>query len=115
MEFKERLKELRTSRNMTITELSKKSGLSIGMIGSLETGKRNASKKTIKILADVFKVSEEWLETGEDNNSIIKDFINRLVEEKIITDPYSIPEDVQKMILKTVEAEIALLMKKKEK
>lgn len=114
MEFKERLKELRTNKGWTITELSKKSGLSVGMIGSLETGKRNASKKTIKILSDLFGVTEEWLETGEDRSSIIKDFINKLVDEKIITDPYNIPDDVKKMIFNTVQTEIALYIKKKE-
>lgn len=111
----ERIKELRTKKRWTITDLSQRSGLSLAMISSLENGTRNASKKTIKILADLFKVSEEWLSTGEDKGSVIQDFVKRLVDEKIITSPDDIPEDVQKMILKTIEAEIALLLMKKDK
>lgn len=40
-EFKDRLKELRKSRDLSQAELAEKIGVSVGLIGMYENGQRN--------------------------------------------------------------------------
>ncbi|MBD5636466.1 MAG: helix-turn-helix transcriptional regulator [Clostridia bacterium] len=59
--FAERLKELRTEKNLTQMQLSKETGLSAGAIGFWETEKRIPNAMAIIILAAYFHVSSDYL------------------------------------------------------
>lgn len=52
------LKKFREKAKLTQDQVSKLTGLSIRYISLLETGKRNPSDKTKKILAKIYKVSD---------------------------------------------------------
>jgi len=113
MELKDRMKEMRQKKKWTQIDLADKSGISSGMIGGIENGSRNPSKKTMDKLAKAFRVSLEWLETGKENKeSVIQGFLNRLIEEGIITSTV-LDKETRDMILKAVEVEVAVLLKKK--
>lgn len=60
-----RLKELRKSHNITILELSKKTGLSKAMISETEAGKNKPSPNLMLALIKLFNVNVNWLLTGE--------------------------------------------------
>lgn len=53
------LKKLRESKNLTIAELSKKSGVGNGTIGDIETGKNKSTIKTIEKLSKAMGLSKE--------------------------------------------------------
>lgn len=53
----EKLKAIRKQKGLTQKELAKKSGLSPGLIGQLETGRVQASLKTLQKLSEVLGVS----------------------------------------------------------
>ncbi|MCX4384478.1 MAG: helix-turn-helix transcriptional regulator [Clostridia bacterium] len=59
--FAERLKELRTEKNLTQMQLSKETGLSAGAIGFWETEKRIPNAMAIIALAKFFGVTTDYL------------------------------------------------------
>jgi len=60
-----RLSELRKMHDLTILELSKKSGLSKAMISETEAGKNKPSPNLMLALIKLFNVNINWLLTGE--------------------------------------------------
>lgn len=120
----ERIKELRLKEGISQAKLSSKLGLGKSMIGMIELGKRGASNETIKKIADYFDVSVDYLLGREasptpnkniSKNRLVDDFLDELIQEKIITDPNNIDDETAEMILNAVKAEIALKLKKKNK
>lgn len=61
MEFKEILKDLRTSKNLTQEQLAKAINYSTITISKWETGVKNPSIESIKILAKFFDVTTDYL------------------------------------------------------
>jgi transcriptional regulator with XRE-family HTH domain len=52
-----KLKEARVKAGLTQQELAFKAGLSIGMVQSIEVGRRTGSVKTLKKIADVLGIT----------------------------------------------------------
>lgn len=61
MEFKERLKELRKSKRITMETLADKIGVTYNTISMYESGKRMPSRSTSELLADYFNVDIDYL------------------------------------------------------
>lgn len=59
--FSERLKELRSSRNLTQTALAKETGISQSAINKWELGERKITQDYILILCKFFGVSSDYL------------------------------------------------------
>ncbi|MBS6476063.1 MAG: helix-turn-helix transcriptional regulator [Clostridiales bacterium] len=59
--FKEQLKQLREERNLTQAQLAKELDVSQGTIGNWERGIREPDFKTVKMLADYFEVTTDYL------------------------------------------------------
>ncbi len=66
MEFKDILKDLRTEKGLTQTQLAKDINFSMSIINKWENGKKNPSVQALKILAKYFKVSTDYLLGLED-------------------------------------------------
>ena len=64
MEFKDRLKYLLDKDGVTAYRIWKDTAITKGTIGNYVEGKTSPNKSNISILASYFKVSEEWLGTG---------------------------------------------------
>lgn len=63
-----RIKQLIDNRNLTAYIVSSKLGISEGTMSRMLSGKTaRPSQKNIKLLADYFRVSEQYLLTGEDD------------------------------------------------
>lgn len=64
-DIRERLKVIRKIHKISQKEFGVRLNLSQGQIGSYENGHRNVPDRTIKDICKEFKISEEWLKTGE--------------------------------------------------
>ena len=64
--FAERLKELRTEKNLTQVELAKATSLSKSAISFWESGERTPNINAIIVLAKFFEVSADYLIGLED-------------------------------------------------
>ena len=69
MEFKDRLKKLRTLRGLSQVALADKLGVSKSIIGAYETGDRKPRYEFLEELADFFNVTIDYL-TGKENGSM---------------------------------------------
>lgn len=69
------LKQLRESKNMTLEELAKKSGVGRGTIGDIETGKNKSTVKTLGKLAVAMNLSKE------EKNKLDSAFLGRDITE----------------------------------
>lgn len=69
MEFKNVLYQLRSEKGISQAALAKELGMSVGLIGMYESGKRKPSVETQEALADYFNVSLDYL-MGRDNGSM---------------------------------------------
>ena len=63
--MQERLKVLRKALHLSQTEFGSKLGVSIGVIRNLEYGLTTPSASQLDLIANVYGVNREWLETGE--------------------------------------------------
>lgn len=87
MEFKDRLKELRTSRGYSQRELGKKLGMTNSAISMYERGEREPDYETLEAIADLFNVNMTYL-LGKDDVSFyylepeLADVASRLAEDK---------------------------------
>lgn len=94
--FKERLKELRSSSNMTQEDLAAKMEVSKGTIGNYETGRRAPDPETLELIADIFNVDVDYL-LGRTNTLPVFN-----LEEKWIIDCYRKTDDDIKTAIKTI-------------
>lgn len=61
----ERIKELRRALDLTQEEFGVRLGVTRGAIVNLELNRASVKPLFIQHICDVFKVNQEWLETGE--------------------------------------------------
>ncbi len=66
-----KIKELRTSKGLSFSELSKKSGMSISYLNEIEKGKKYPKLDKIKILAKTFDQDENQLTSFELNPALL--------------------------------------------
>lgn len=64
MSIGERVREIRTDYGFTQVQLSNAIFVSRALIGNIESGKANVTRRFIKNFCEEFKVNEEWLLTG---------------------------------------------------
>ncbi|EHQ90818.1 helix-turn-helix domain-containing protein [Desulfosporosinus youngiae] len=65
----ERIRSLRVSMNMTLKELSEKTGLSVSFLSQVERGNSSLAITSLQKIADVFKVSmSSFFESTESNS-----------------------------------------------
>ena len=68
MKFKDRLRELRTSRGLTQDDFAKATGLTRSAISMYESGKREPNFEVLEMIADFFNVDMNYL-LGKNENS----------------------------------------------
>lgn len=64
-EMKDRLKKLRKELNLKQREIAEQLGVSVGRVGSWESGSSKPGEGSIYKLCNEYKVRREWLERGE--------------------------------------------------
>ena len=61
-----RIKELRTSLNLTQEEFANRLAITKASVSRLESGVNNPSDQTVKLICSEFGVRREWLEFGHE-------------------------------------------------
>ena len=64
-ELKDRIKFVRTSKNLSQDEFGRIINLSRSQIAGYETGAKNVTDRAINDICREFKINEEWLRKGE--------------------------------------------------
>ena len=64
-ELKDRIKFVRTSKNLSQDEFGRIINLSRSQIAGYETGAKNVTDRAINDICREFKINEEWLRNGE--------------------------------------------------
>lgn len=64
-ELKDRIKLIRTSKNLSQDEFGRIINLSRSQIAGYETGAKNVTDRAINDICREFKINEEWLRAGE--------------------------------------------------
>ncbi len=77
-----RVKELRLSLGLTQEEFGEKIGLKKSGISNIENGTRNLSIRNIKLISKTFNVSELWLNSGVNDNTL-KGWEESSIKEKL--------------------------------
>lgn len=67
----EKIKDLRTKNNLTLTQLSQKTGLSVSFLSQIERGKTNFAITSLKKMADAFEVDMTYFFDRENHNSYL--------------------------------------------
>lgn len=107
-----RLKELRIEKKMNQKELADKLGYKQNTISQWENGKRFMDTETLRIVADFFGVSSDYLlgmsDSREESSSNKKEPINTdgLSDSKkaLLTFAETVPEDKAAMILQVMKS-----------
>lgn len=60
----ERLKKIRTSKNLTLAKFGESVGLSPGAVSDMERGRRGITDQTIRSICREYHVNEEWFKNG---------------------------------------------------
>lgn len=113
-----RLKEARSESNLTQQQLAEKIGVSTSIIGDIEIGRRVASKKTAKKLADFFNTnSEYWFDENclneyfdkREKYASLDSVITTFIDKKIITDS-NIPDEAWDIIKDAIQIDLKVLL-----
>ena len=133
MSTNERIKELRTHLKMTQTEFGNLISLTQNHLTGIESGKRNVTDRTIKLICSISWppansfVNEEWLLTGKGSMFIEKDpdqefmeavgsidFHNNELIKKVIIDYMKLSDENKKRLAEYI-IELAEIAKKELK
>lgn len=79
MEIKERIKQIRKSKDLTQVEFGKLIGVKGNTITNYETGLRTPTDAVINNICKTFGVNEEWLRTGNGDMFIDMDLEDELM------------------------------------
>ena len=108
MTIKDRIKELCKQKNVSMNQLEKELGFGVGYISKLGTTTPNAKK--IKIIADYFNVSVDYLMTGKDYDTpigmAITDVALSNMENKLkeyALKMAKLPKETQDLVLKMID------------
>ena len=84
MRLKDRLREIRTTRDLTLKNLAEATGLSVSYLSDIERGRTNPSLKTVEALADALDITVQTLLTGVE-------FVDEISSENL-------PEGLQELL-----------------
>ena len=62
-----RIKQVRKDAGLTLEKFGERIGITASSCSTIESGKSNPSKQTIKMVCQEFNVNETWLRTGVGN------------------------------------------------
>ncbi len=105
--FPERLKELRTEKNLTQAEAAKNLNVTQGTIALWESGKRTPDIKKVHKIANYFDVSISWL-IGEGKN-------RKLINSKINPKYLKLAKKAQDEKIQPADIQLVLKMMKERK
>ncbi|MCY8504537.1 helix-turn-helix domain-containing protein [Bacillus atrophaeus] len=110
MNFGDRLKKLREKTGWTQTFVAEKIGVKNNTLSSYESAKRQPDYETTKKLADLYKVSTDYILTGNVPNNPSNDFLNDPDLQIAFKDASDFSEEARKQAIDFIK-----YLKEKEK
>lgn len=101
MNENERIKQIRTAKNLTLAKFGEMIGLSPGAVSDMERGRRGVTDQTIRSICREFRVNEEWIRNG--NGEIFKPDASDEIEN--LARRYNLSFGIQVFIEKLVNSE----------
>jgi transcriptional regulator with XRE-family HTH domain len=80
IEIGERIKQIRAEKGWSGVDLAKRLGVTRGAVGNWELGK-GIKRQNLQRIADIARISFDWLATGRGAPGDRKDSIDRLLED----------------------------------
>lgn len=116
MEFGDRIKLLREKHELTQEQMARKVGISRAALAKYEINNREPDFKTVKLIADFFDVSIDYLLDREQKNETVID-IKEMLEDKKRKATWGGEEldDDQRELLKTIFGPIRDQLKNQKK
>lgn len=102
-----RLKELRLQNKLTQQQVAKAIGKTYQAYSYYENGKRDPDTETLKLLAELFNVSTDYLlesDINTENKKIPKDLKKILEEEEVTLNGRMVSEEEKEQMLRVLEA-----------
>lgn len=109
----ERLKNLRIESGKSQKEVATLTGITQGAITNYECGRRVPDKETILKFCDLFGVQEAYFDDEQEIDKV-RQLIDELRLQGILTSAEDVKDDVAELILNAVRMEITLKKLKKE-
>jgi len=101
----ERIKQIRNDLKLTLVQFGERIGLNNSTLSMIERGQRSVTDRTIKLICSEYKVSENWLRTGDGDMYQVDDDEKQLIEE--LADMLKNDnEELREFILSTLELDI---------
>lgn len=116
----ERIKKLRIENRLSQKELAEIINTKEKNISKWETGRTKPTSDKIMEIAKHFKVDVNYLygfDTNENNEGkldLFNDFLDKLIDAKVISDPNNIDAYTQNLIMNLVKAQISLKLKQRQ-
>ena len=110
MEFKDRLKQLRTMRGISQVELAEKLDVGKSTIGAYETGDRMPGRETLKKLAGYFMVTPSYMMCENDDYMFAPEYMPIMQDENFLTfldNYYQLNEEGQEIVQNTAAGLVA--------
>lgn len=101
-----RIKQLRKTLNLTMEEFGKRLGVTRTAISNIESGNRNVTEQMFKSVCREFKVTEDWLRTGEGEMFVSlpeEDAFAAYVEDLLADDGENELYNIIKAVMKTYQ------------
>ena len=101
-----RVKQLRMERGLTLRELSNQTGIDHSHISKIERGDVGISENTIKLFADFFEVTSDYLLGFSDERKNVNELLARKLSDldiKLLTSIENMTESQKLDILKVIE------------
>ena len=101
-----RIKQLRKTLNLTMEEFGKRLGVTRTAISNIESGNRNVTEQMFKSVCREFKVTEDWLRTGEGEMFVSRpdeDEFAAYVEDLLADDGENELYNIIKAVMKTYQ------------
>ena len=101
-----RIKQLRKTLNLTMEEFGKRLGVTRTAISNIESGNRNVTEQMFKSICREFKVTEDWLRTGEGEMFVSlpdEDEFAAYVEDLLADDGENELYNIIKAVMKTYQ------------
>ena len=99
----ERLRKAREWKNLKQIQVKEKTGINNKTLSGYEKGVSEPDLETLKILANTYEVSIDWV-SGHSDNSNTNNVINDEEARDIIEDLYKLPEDKRQLIKEIIKS-----------
>lgn len=95
----DRVKEIRTTKGLTLEKFGSRLGVSKAAISKIERGEASLTDQMCKLMCYEFNISEEWLKTGHGNKYLEKN-TNEYIKKEV--DKLNTGDDLKRRLITSI-------------